>query len=217
MISRVLLPIQWSKSKHTDPKTDTLYIAYALNNTKHNFTCKPLILFPFIISNSLLNIVKRMESCPRCGCSNTKFCYYNNYSLTQPRYFCKGCRRYWTKGGSLRNVPIGGGCRKNHHRRGKSSSLIRTVAAAAATTTTTDRNSNENAPTIDLALVYANFLNQQPASNGVFGSKDQVLPPLPNEQDMDQWFNTTHLHLMLPSDDPNNLLFPNWPPFDDTF
>ncbi|GFY87702.1 DNA binding with one finger 2.4 [Actinidia rufa] len=51
--------------------------------------------------------------CPRCDSSNTKFCYYNNYSLTQPRYFCKTCRRYWTKGGALRNVPIGGGCRKN--------------------------------------------------------------------------------------------------------
>ncbi|KAJ0978203.1 hypothetical protein J5N97_013677 [Dioscorea zingiberensis] len=51
--------------------------------------------------------------CPRCESTNTKFCYYNNYSLSQPRYFCKGCRRYWTKGGSLRNVPVGGGCRKN--------------------------------------------------------------------------------------------------------
>ncbi|XP_068655646.1 dof zinc finger protein DOF5.7-like [Aristolochia californica] len=51
--------------------------------------------------------------CPRCDSSNTKFCYYNNYCLTQPRYFCKTCRRYWTKGGALRNVPIGGGCRKN--------------------------------------------------------------------------------------------------------
>ncbi|XP_022740996.1 dof zinc finger protein DOF5.7-like [Durio zibethinus] len=51
--------------------------------------------------------------CPRCDSSNTKFCYYNNYSLTQPRHFCKTCRRYWTKGGALRNVPIGGGCRKN--------------------------------------------------------------------------------------------------------
>ncbi|KAL0398574.1 UNVERIFIED_CONTAM: Dof zinc finger protein DOF3.5 [Sesamum radiatum] len=29
-----------------------------------------------------------------------------------PRYFCKGCRRYWTQGGTLRNVPVGGGCRK---------------------------------------------------------------------------------------------------------
>ncbi|KAL0925827.1 hypothetical protein M5K25_004197 [Dendrobium thyrsiflorum] len=45
--------------------------------------------------------------CPRCDSLNTKFCYYNNYSLSQPRYFCKSCRRYWTKGGSLRNIPIG--------------------------------------------------------------------------------------------------------------
>ncbi|XP_022954649.1 dof zinc finger protein DOF2.1-like [Cucurbita moschata] len=52
------------------------------------------------------------EKCPRCESLNTKFCYYNNYSLSQPRYFCKSCRRYWTKGGTLRNVPIGGGCRK---------------------------------------------------------------------------------------------------------
>ncbi|KAJ3682127.1 hypothetical protein LUZ60_014700 [Juncus effusus] len=52
-------------------------------------------------------------NCPRCNSTNTKFCYYNNYSLTQPRYFCKSCRRYWTEGGSLRNVPVGGGSRKN--------------------------------------------------------------------------------------------------------
>ncbi|ERN06694.1 hypothetical protein AMTR_s00058p00210070 [Amborella trichopoda] len=51
--------------------------------------------------------------CPRCDSTNTKFCYYNNYSLSQPRYFCRTCRRYWTKGGTLRNVPVGGGCRKN--------------------------------------------------------------------------------------------------------
>ncbi|CAA7026290.1 unnamed protein product [Microthlaspi erraticum] len=56
--------------------------------------------------------------CPRCNSTNTKFCYYNNYNLTQPRHFCKGCRRYWTHGGALRNVPVGGGCRKNN-RKGK--------------------------------------------------------------------------------------------------
>lgn len=54
--------------------------------------------------------------CPRCESPNTKFCYYNNYSLTQPRHFCKTCRRYWTKGGALRNIPIGGGCRKKKTR-----------------------------------------------------------------------------------------------------
>ncbi|EOA13547.1 hypothetical protein CARUB_v10026609mg [Capsella rubella] len=53
------------------------------------------------------------QKCPRCESTHTKFCYYNNYSLSQPRYFCKTCRRYWTKGGTLRNIPVGGGCRKN--------------------------------------------------------------------------------------------------------
>ncbi|XP_071712029.1 dof zinc finger protein DOF5.7-like [Rutidosis leptorrhynchoides] len=62
--------------------------------------------------------------CPRCDSPNTKFCYYNNYSLTQPRHFCKTCRRYWTKGGALRNVPIGGGCRKSKKTRSSSSRFI---------------------------------------------------------------------------------------------
>lgn len=50
--------------------------------------------------------------CPRCDSDNTKFCYYNNYSLSQPRQSCKNCRRYWTHGGTLRNIPIGGSGRK---------------------------------------------------------------------------------------------------------
>ncbi|XP_047958363.1 dof zinc finger protein DOF2.5-like [Salvia hispanica] len=61
-------------------------------------------------------------NCPRCHSTNTKFCYYNNYSLTQPRYFCKTCRRYWTEGGTLRNVPVGGGSRKNKRSSSSSSS-----------------------------------------------------------------------------------------------
>ncbi|TYI27391.1 hypothetical protein ES332_A05G174700v1 [Gossypium tomentosum] len=56
---------------------------------------------------------QQVLKCPRCDSSNTKFCYYNNYSLSQPRHFCKACKRYWTRGGTLRNVPVGGGCRKN--------------------------------------------------------------------------------------------------------
>lgn len=27
--------------------------------------------------------------CPRCNSTKTKFCYYNNYNLKQPRYLCK--------------------------------------------------------------------------------------------------------------------------------
>ncbi|XP_062213359.1 dof zinc finger protein DOF3.1-like [Phragmites australis] len=54
----------------------------------------------------------RGEQCPRCASHDTKFCYYNNYNTSQPRHFCRACRRYWTLGGSLRNVPIGGSTRK---------------------------------------------------------------------------------------------------------
>ncbi|KAH0915152.1 hypothetical protein HID58_029598 [Brassica napus] len=50
--------------------------------------------------------------CPRCNSTNTKFCYYNNHSVSQPRYKCKECRRNWTHGGALRNIPIGGSGRK---------------------------------------------------------------------------------------------------------
>jgi hypothetical protein len=65
------------------------------------------------------------DPCPRCESRDTKFCYYNNYNTAQPRHFCKGCRRYWTKGGTLRNVPVGGGTRK------KPSSSPSPYAAAA--------------------------------------------------------------------------------------
>lgn len=51
--------------------------------------------------------------CPRCNSMDTKFCYYNNYNVNQPRHFCKGCQRYWTAGGTMRNVPVGAGRRKN--------------------------------------------------------------------------------------------------------
>lgn len=51
--------------------------------------------------------------CPRCNSMDTKFCYYNNYNVNQPRHFCKACQRYWTAGGTMRNVPVGAGRRKN--------------------------------------------------------------------------------------------------------
>eukprot|EP00262_Sarcandra_glabra_P015943 TRINITY_DN5032_c2_g1_i1.p1 TRINITY_DN5032_c2_g1~~TRINITY_DN5032_c2_g1_i1.p1 ORF type:complete len:466 (+),score=58.28 TRINITY_DN5032_c2_g1_i1:89-1486(+) len=50
--------------------------------------------------------------CPRCNSLDTKFCYYNNYNVNQPRHFCKKCQRYWTAGGAMRNVPVGAGRRK---------------------------------------------------------------------------------------------------------
>ncbi|XP_028775526.1 dof zinc finger protein DOF1.4-like [Neltuma alba] len=69
--------------------------------------------------------------CPRCDSTNTKFCYYNNYNKSQPRHFCRACKRHWTKGGTLRNVPVGGG-RKNKRVK-KSSTRISSSAAASST------------------------------------------------------------------------------------
>ncbi|KAK7319706.1 hypothetical protein RJT34_04431 [Clitoria ternatea] len=62
------------------------------------------------------------KRCPRCDSLNTKFCYFNNYSLSQPRHFCKSCKRYWTHGGTFRNIPIGGGSRRGKRARISSSS-----------------------------------------------------------------------------------------------
>ncbi|KAK4371760.1 hypothetical protein RND71_007144 [Anisodus tanguticus] len=147
--------------------------------------------------------VELAPACPRCGSTNTKFCYYNNYSLTQPRYFCKGCRRYWTKGGSLRNVPVGGGCRKS--RRGKSSSstihhqhglISRNLGHGVclnptnidhhqSTSNSFDHDNHHDGPSIDLALVYANFLNStnskpsQPEDHRNLELPDDLL--LPND------------------------------------
>ncbi|KAF8031115.1 hypothetical protein BT93_D0343 [Corymbia citriodora subsp. variegata] len=65
---------------------------------------------------ALAEAMKRPDKiipCPRCKSMETKFCYFNNYNVNQPRHFCKGCQRYWTAGGALRNVPVGAGRRKS--------------------------------------------------------------------------------------------------------
>ncbi|CAN8288584.1 unnamed protein product [Cochlearia groenlandica] len=82
--------------------------------------------------------------CPRCNSTITKFCYYNNYHLSQPRYFCRSCRRYWTHGGTLRDVPVGGGTRRNtsskRHRTFSSSSSSSSCSSLTTTTTTTTKS-----------------------------------------------------------------------------
>ncbi|GMH07411.1 hypothetical protein Nepgr_009251 [Nepenthes gracilis] len=92
--------------------------------------------------------------CPRCESMNTKFCYFNNYSLLQPRHFCKTCRRYWTRGGALRNVPVGGGCRRTNKRskKGRSKSPI----SADITTTTTADQIQQRGLTASTSAVFSN-------------------------------------------------------------
>ncbi|CAA3020362.1 dof zinc finger -like [Olea europaea subsp. europaea] len=116
--------------------------------------------------------VEIAPNCPRCASSNTKFCYYNNYSLSQPRYFCKGCRRYWTKGGSLRNVPFGGGCRKS--RRVKAARPVECGGANYV-----DRGpspTGDQCVDIDLAAVFANYLNQNVENNEKCGGEESSSP-----------------------------------------
>ncbi|XVF61902.1 hypothetical protein PTKIN_Ptkin08bG0171900 [Pterospermum kingtungense] len=82
--------------------------------------------------------------CPRCDSTNTKFCYYNNYNFSQPRHFCKSCRRYWTHGGTLRDIPVGGGTRKNAKRSRNTTTTTAhstPISATNAATTTASYNS----------------------------------------------------------------------------
>ena len=132
--------------------------------------------------------------CPRCESTNTKFCYYNNYNLSQPRHFCKNCRRYWTKGGALRNIPVGGGSRKNTKRassntKRSSSSTSSASASASASSSSSASNSvvqnpgSEHDPTrifgdqdrrmLDITGSFSSLL----ASNGQFGSLLEGMNP----------------------------------------
>ncbi|CAL5367803.1 unnamed protein product [Camellia sinensis] len=82
-------------------------------------------------SNSQEKTLKKPDKilpCPRCNSMDTKFCYYNNYNVNQPRHFCKNCQRYWTAGGTMRNVPVGAGRRKNKN----SASHYRHIAVSEA-------------------------------------------------------------------------------------
>ncbi|KAE8693305.1 Dof zinc finger protein DOF5.3 [Hibiscus syriacus] len=106
--------------------------------------------------------------CPRCDSTNTKFCYYNNYNFSQPRYFCKSCRRYWTHGGTLRDIPVGGGTRKNAKRSRRNSNSTTTThgtafsATNSATTTTAPNHRNFPLPTTPVLLPIS-------ANQGSFG------------------------------------------------
>ncbi|KAI5683409.1 hypothetical protein M9H77_04637 [Catharanthus roseus] len=122
--------------------------------------------------------------CPRCDSTHTKFCYYNNYSLSQPRYFCKTCRRYWTKGGTLRNIPVGGGCRKNKKISTKKSSndpSINQINPGNSSINSSSNNNNNNNPT-DLQLSFPHDQVQFSHLNNLLGNPNFMMldqnPPI---------------------------------------
>ncbi|PHT99012.1 Dof zinc finger protein DOF5.3 [Capsicum chinense] len=115
--------------------------------------------------------VELAPACPRCGSTNTKFCYYNNYSLTQPRK----SRRGKSSSNTIHNHHhhelisrnLGHGVCLNptnidHHNQSTSSSL-----------------DHHHGPSIDLALVYSNFLNS--ANSKSSQPEDRQNPELPDD------------------------------------
>jgi len=129
--------------------------------------------------------------CPRCDSTNTKFCYFNNYSLSQPRHFCRACRRYWTRGGALRNVPVGGGYRR-HAKRAKPKQQQQAAAGGAASAGTGTANAAlHQAPAgstaSSAAACTATTTNALPGGpgGGMLGGGLSMLPPLLRLADFD--------------------------------
>lgn len=122
--------------------------------------------------------------CPRCDSPNTKFCYYNNYSLSQPRHFCKTCRRYWTRGGALRSVPIGGGCRKNKKMKSSSSSSSASRLSGDSTGSSGIggfKFFNNLSPAMDFQLGGLNFSTlNNPPTTGLFDHYSTPSPVIPS-------------------------------------
>uniref|UniRef100_A0A0E0LAH2 Dof zinc finger protein n=1 Tax=Oryza punctata TaxID=4537 RepID=A0A0E0LAH2_ORYPU len=139
--------------------------------------------------------------CPRCDSSNTKFCYYNNYNLSQPRHFCKACRRYWTKGGLLRNVPVGGGCRKpkrpassssvtDVHRAGHGGGCghrdAKSARSAGGEGSSASASATGTTPAVAPASNTLSAAVTQPSSVATFVAADDALSPPPAPMFADQ-------------------------------
>ncbi|KAL8467969.1 hypothetical protein ACS0TY_031277 [Phlomoides rotata] len=102
-------------------------------------------------------------NCPRCNSVNTKFCYYNNYNKSQPRHFCKSCKRHWTKGGTLRNVPVGGGRKNKRPKISKPTTAASAAAPAAAAPRQQDQKSMSS-------ILYQALMHE--TTKGIMGSID---------------------------------------------
>ncbi|CAA2988821.1 dof zinc finger -like [Olea europaea subsp. europaea] len=122
-------------------------------------------------------------ACPRCDSTNTKFCYYNNYNLSQPRHFCKSCRRYWTRGGSLRNVPVGGGTRKSasSHKRSRTNST--TYASITTTSSSVSDVMTQAHEPVDANPVTVGISS---GSGSLVNLNDSVLP---ETESFSSWFS----------------------------
>ncbi|CAK7350641.1 unnamed protein product [Dovyalis caffra] len=113
--------------------------------------------------------------CPRCESTNTKFCYYNNYNKSQPRHFCKACKRHWTKGGTLRNVPVGGGRKNKRPKTSRTSVNTTTSTSKASTTAPSTNNSNSIINRVDPQLAIQAQQQKQNLPDLVLGTDHKNL------------------------------------------
>ncbi|KAJ6907702.1 hypothetical protein NC651_018205 [Populus alba x Populus x berolinensis] len=81
---------------------------------------------------------------------------------------CPRCERYWTKGGALRSVPIGGGCRKN--KKIKSSSRLSSDSKDSSGSSEIAGFSffHGLSPTVDFNLGGLSFPRLNPSQNGLY-------------------------------------------------
>lgn len=49
----------------------------------------PLPLLAVTPHTPAVLLTEGKQPCPRCQSEDTKFCYFNNYNIKQPRYFCR--------------------------------------------------------------------------------------------------------------------------------
>ncbi|KAK4271501.1 hypothetical protein QN277_020190 [Acacia crassicarpa] len=142
------------------------------------------------IQSSSSSLSSEPLKCPRCDSINTKFCYYNNYNKSQPRHFCRTCKRHWTKGGTLRNVPVGGGRKNKRVKKSSSSSTpISSSAAAAATSgmpiqSSLQRPSNNNLPPppSSSASLFQSLIPSQPLTLLLPPSHQNLMNPRDSQQ-----------------------------------
>ncbi|KAJ8532947.1 hypothetical protein K7X08_015836 [Anisodus acutangulus] len=145
--------------------------------------------------------------CPRCDSSNTKFCYFNNYSLSQPRHFCKACKRYWTRGGALRNVPVGGGCRRNKRSSSNSKSSNNNnnnnSKSPASSTSTDDRQATNNSGSTNTIPSHSNSYSGPTSAASLLGLTTPQIPPLRFMSPLGQFSSDHHHHHFTPSNHMN--------------
>jgi len=118
-----ILQISCSNSKHKGndmPHTQNIEKSKNSSNEENESKVNKSIVEDNMETSStdqdkVLKKPDKIVQCPRCKSFDTKFCYFNNYNVNQPRHFCRSCHRYWTNGGTMRNVAVGAGRRKNKH------------------------------------------------------------------------------------------------------